>query len=82
VPLGKVQQRHVVRIFFPRLYSADGVVLVSQEDLALLYDHCLRPTLLEVLLEFADRAPTSYAAAYMQLKTRTGGLAFNTLDVP
>ncbi|KAG1792246.1 hypothetical protein EV424DRAFT_1336621 [Suillus variegatus] len=82
VPLGKVQQRHVVRIFFPRLYSADGVVLVSQEDLALLYDHCLRPTLLEVLPEFADRAPTSYAAAYMQSKTRAGGLAFNTLDIP
>jgi hypothetical protein len=82
VPLGKVQQRHVVRIFFPRLYSADGVVLMSQEDLALLYDHCLRPTLLEVLPEFADRAPTSYAAAYMQSKTRAGGLAFNTLDIP
>ncbi|KAG1784439.1 uncharacterized protein HD556DRAFT_1251332, partial [Suillus plorans] len=82
VPLGKVQQRHVVRIFFPRLYSADGAAMVSQENLALVYDRCLRPTLAEVLPEFADRAPTSYAAAYMQAKTRAGGLAFNTLDVP
>jgi hypothetical protein len=82
VPLGKVQQRHVVRILFPRLYSADGAALVSQKDLALIYDHCLRPTLAEVLPEFADRAPTSYAAAYMQSRTRSGGLAFNTLDVP
>lgn len=82
VPLGKVQQRHVVRIFFPRLYSAHGAAMVSQENLALIYDRCLRPTLAEVLPEFADRAPTSYAAAYMQAKTRAGGLAFNTLDVP
>ncbi|KAG2354312.1 hypothetical protein BDR07DRAFT_1382332 [Suillus spraguei] len=55
---------------------------MSQKDLALIYDHCLRPTLAEVLLEFADRVPTSYTAAYMQSKTRAGGLAFNTLDVP
>ncbi|KAG2127748.1 hypothetical protein BD769DRAFT_1628190 [Suillus cothurnatus] len=82
VPLGKVQHRHVVRIFLPRLYSAHGVVLVSQEDLALIYDHCLHPTLLEVLPEFADRAPTSYAAGYAQSKTRAGRLAFNTIDIP
>ncbi|KAG1765187.1 hypothetical protein EV702DRAFT_981668 [Suillus placidus] len=82
VPLGKVQQRHVVRIFLPRLYSADSTTLISQEDLALIYDLCLRPTLAEVLPEFADRAPTSYAAAYTQSRTRSGGLAFNTLDVP
>ncbi|KAG2367063.1 hypothetical protein BDR07DRAFT_1479626 [Suillus spraguei] len=55
---------------------------MSQKDLALIYDHCLRPTLAEVLPEFADRVPTSYTAAYMQSKTRAGGLAFNTLDVP
>ncbi|KAG1770786.1 hypothetical protein EV702DRAFT_1202257 [Suillus placidus] len=47
VPLGKVQQRHVVRILFPRLYSADGAAPVSQKDLALIYDNCLRPTLAE-----------------------------------
>jgi hypothetical protein len=71
-----------MRILFPRLYSADGAALVSEKDLALIYDHYLRPTLAEVLPEFADRAPTSYAAAYMQSRTCSWGLAFNTLDVP
>ncbi|KAG2359805.1 hypothetical protein BDR07DRAFT_1487799 [Suillus spraguei] len=55
---------------------------MSQKDLALIYDHCLHPTLAEVLLKFADWVPTSYTAAYMQSKTRTRGLAFDTLDVP
>ncbi|KAG1823820.1 uncharacterized protein BJ212DRAFT_1476684 [Suillus subaureus] len=43
VPLGKVEQRHVVRIFFPRLYTAASEdpswVGLSQENLALIYDH-------------------------------------------
>ncbi|KAG1765275.1 hypothetical protein EV702DRAFT_1182517 [Suillus placidus] len=85
VPLGKVQQRHVVRIFFPRLYSTaqlEGDVHVSQEDLALIYDRCLRPTLLEVVPEFRDRLPTSYAAALTYSKTCRGGLAFGSLDIP
>lgn len=85
VPLGKVQQRHVVRIFFPRLYSAahlDDNIFLSQEDLALIYDRCLRPTLLEVVPEFRDRLPTSYAAAFTYSKTCSGGLAFGSLDIP
>ncbi|KAG1798803.1 hypothetical protein EV424DRAFT_1474979 [Suillus variegatus] len=85
VPLGKVQQRHVVRIFFPRLYSAAQLnddACMSQEDLALVYDRCLRPTLLEVVPEFRDRLPTSYAAALASSKTCSGGLAFGSLDIP
>ncbi|KAG1844989.1 hypothetical protein F4604DRAFT_1688899 [Suillus subluteus] len=85
VPLGKVQQRHVVRIFFPRLYSTaqlDNDVHVSQEDLALIYNRCLRPTLIEVVPEFRDRLPTSYAAAFTHSKTCSGGLAFGSLDIP
>jgi hypothetical protein len=76
VPLGKVQQRHVVRIFFPRLYSTahlDDKVNMSQEDLALIYDCCLRPTLIEAVPEFLDRLPTSYAAAFTHSKTCRGG---------
>jgi hypothetical protein len=85
VPLGKVQQRHVVRIFFPRLYNAarlEDDVFVSQEDLAFIYDRCLRPTLIEVVPEFRDRLPTSYAAAFTHSKTCSGGLAFGSLDIP
>jgi hypothetical protein len=85
VPLGKVQQRHVVRIFFPRLYSAAQLaddVRVSQEHLALIYDLCLRPTLHEVVPECRDRLPTSYAAAFTYSKTCTGGLTFGSIDIP
>ncbi|KAG2064238.1 hypothetical protein BDR04DRAFT_1035854, partial [Suillus decipiens] len=85
LPLGKVQQRHVVRMFFPRLYGAaqlENNNYISQEDLALIYDRCLRPTLLEVVPEFRDRLPTSYAAAFAYSKTCNGGLAFNSLDIP
>ncbi|KAG1744244.1 hypothetical protein EDB19DRAFT_1827125 [Suillus lakei] len=68
VPLGKVQQRHVIRIFLPQLYSAGSVVLMSQEDLALIYDHCLHPTLAEVLLEFADQVAATLLAKLQEQK--------------
>ncbi|KAG2366150.1 hypothetical protein BDR07DRAFT_1480390 [Suillus spraguei] len=49
-PLGKVQQQHVVRIFFPRLYNADWPVgQLPPDKLALIYDRCLRPTMMEVV---------------------------------
>jgi len=82
VPLDKVQQSHIIWIFLPQLYSADGVVMLSQEDLTLIYDHCLHPTLAEVLPEFADWALTSYAATLIQSRTCTRRLTFNTLDIP
>ncbi|KAG1893108.1 uncharacterized protein F5891DRAFT_963475, partial [Suillus fuscotomentosus] len=85
VPLGKVEQRHVVRIFFPRLYTAASEdpsrVGLSQEDLALIYDRCLRPTMIQYLPETRDRWPTSYNIALTHARTSTGSLAFNTVDV-
>ncbi|KAG1823821.1 uncharacterized protein BJ212DRAFT_1262604 [Suillus subaureus] len=85
VPLGKVEQRHVVRIFFPRLYTAASEdpswVGLSQEDLALIYDLCLRPMMIRYLPETRDRWPTSYNVALSHARTSTGSLAFNTVDV-
>ncbi|KAG1793321.1 uncharacterized protein HD556DRAFT_1238042 [Suillus plorans] len=83
MPLGKVQQRHVVRIFFPRLYSTEWPVdQLTQDKLALIYDQCLRPTMLEVVPESRDKWPTTYAAAYAQSRSRTGSLAFSSTDIP
>ncbi|KAG1838781.1 hypothetical protein F4604DRAFT_1600041 [Suillus subluteus] len=83
VPLGKVQQRHVVRIFFPRLYNQDSSInQLAQDKLALIYDRCLRPTMIEVVPESRDKWPTTYAAAYTQSRSRTGSLAFSSTDIP
>ncbi|KAG1853675.1 hypothetical protein F4604DRAFT_1591418, partial [Suillus subluteus] len=83
LPLGKVQQRHVVRIFFPRLYNADWPVeQLPQDKLALIYDRCLRPTMMEVVPESRDKWPTTYAAAHAQSRSCTGSLAFSSTDIP
>ncbi|KAG1861501.1 hypothetical protein DFJ58DRAFT_657457 [Suillus subalutaceus] len=86
VPLGKVEQRHVVRIFFPRLYAAASEdpswVGLSQEDFALIYDKCLRPLMLEHLPDSRDRWPTSYNIALTHSRTLTGSIALNSVDVP
>ncbi|KAG2064536.1 hypothetical protein BDR04DRAFT_1035008, partial [Suillus decipiens] len=83
LPLGKVQQRHVVRIFFPRLYNADWpVTQLPPDKLALIYDRCLRPTMMEVVPESRDKWPTTYAAAYAHSRTRTGSLTFSSTDIP
>ncbi|KAG1759446.1 hypothetical protein EDD22DRAFT_981038 [Suillus occidentalis] len=83
MPLGKVQQRHVVRIFFPRLYNAEWPVdQLPQEKLALIYDRCLRPTMLEIVPESRDKWPTTYAAAFAQSRSCTGSLAFSSTDIP
>ncbi|KAG2063154.1 hypothetical protein BDR04DRAFT_1039012 [Suillus decipiens] len=83
LPLGKVQQRHVVRIFFPRLYSAESPIdYLTQDKLALIYDRCLRPTMMEVVPESRDKWPTTYAAAYAHSRSCTGSLAFSSTDIP
>jgi hypothetical protein len=83
VPLGKVQQRHVVRIFFPRLYNPDWPInQLPQDKLALIYDRCLRPTMVELVPESRDKWPTTYAAAYTHSRSRTGSLAFSSTDIP
>lgn len=38
VSLSKVQQRYVIWIFFPQLYNADSIVILSQENLTLVYE--------------------------------------------
>ncbi|KAG1893339.1 uncharacterized protein F5891DRAFT_985998 [Suillus fuscotomentosus] len=85
VPLGKVEQRHVVRIFSPRLYTAASEdpsrVGLSQEDLALIYDRCLRHTMIQYLPETRYRWPTSYNIALTHARTSTGSLAFDTVDI-
>jgi hypothetical protein len=83
IPLGKVQQRHVVRLFLPRLYNADSPVdQLPQDKLALIYDRCIRPTMMEVVPESRDKWPTTYTAAYAHSRSCTGSLAFSSTDIP
>ncbi|KAG2129248.1 uncharacterized protein EDB93DRAFT_1095501, partial [Suillus bovinus] len=83
IPLGKVQQRHVVRLYLPRLYNADWQVgQLAPDKLAQIYDRCLRPTMMEAVPESCDKWPTSYATAYAQSRTRTGSLTFSSADIP
>ncbi|KAG2125256.1 hypothetical protein BD769DRAFT_1388531 [Suillus cothurnatus] len=83
LPLGKVQQCHVVRVFFPQLYNADWPVgLLPQDKLARIYDRCFSPTMMEVMPELRDKWPTTYAAAYAHSRNHTGSLTFSSTDIP
>ncbi|KAG1845759.1 hypothetical protein C8R48DRAFT_617015 [Suillus tomentosus] len=83
IPLGKVQQQHIVRIFFLRLYNAEWQVSeLSRQKLALIYDRCICPTMMEVVPESSNGWPTTYAATYAQSMTCTGSLTFSSTDIP
>jgi len=49
IALGKVSNRSVTRVFFPRMYPL-GAREVGQEELAQIYDHCVRPVMLEIAM--------------------------------
>ncbi|KAF9222838.1 hypothetical protein BS17DRAFT_796310 [Gyrodon lividus] len=45
LPLGKVANRSIVCVFFPRMYGAFNTNKISEVDLQCIYNNCLHPTI-------------------------------------
>ncbi|PCH43986.1 hypothetical protein WOLCODRAFT_60045, partial [Wolfiporia cocos MD-104 SS10] len=78
----KVGHRQQMRLFFPRLYKSHEVNLVDSELLVTLYNRCVRPAILAIVLESGAHWPVNYAAAYTQCQGRNGQLHFTSQDIP
>jgi hypothetical protein len=82
VAIGKVQRRHITRIFFPNLYRENASPTIAADDLTTMYDHCLRPTIQAVTPAQLTHWPVSYAAAMAQSRGGRGILHFGSIDIP
>lgn len=80
---GKVQNRHITRVFFPRLYKKNGVIdaRVDQNTMRLIYDDCLRPAVIHAVDEDQCHWPPSYKAYMALAKDRQGRLHLGTIDI-
>jgi len=81
IALGKVSNRSVTWVFFPRMYPL-GAREVGQEELAQIYDHCVWPVMLEIANESASHWPVSYQAGLCLFQKDAGPLAPGTVDIP
>ena len=82
VPFGKVTNRHVVRLFFPRMYDRQETNAVPSTDLASIYDRALRPIMLNLMPNQAGHWPVTYDAAVALYRDRHGHIRPGSLDVP
>lgn len=69
-------------IFFPKLYEPHGTAQMSQEDLATIYDHCVRPTVAEILPSHLAHWPLNYKACQMTSRDKHSKFHFSSFEVP
>ena len=79
--LGKVDNRQVTRIFFPKMYRHGESPAITQERLASLYNDHIRPAVLTALTAWQLQWPIAYDAAYQQYQNRNGELQVGTIDI-
>lgn len=82
IALGKVANRSVVRVFFPRLYSALQSRKIPTASLELIYNRCLLPTIRNLMRNQATHWPPNYQTALDTGRDHAGRLHFRSLDVP
>jgi hypothetical protein len=79
----KIDDRGVTRIFFPKLYQQETVTPLTMEQLATIYNECIRPAAVKVMPTAAGHWPPSYTAEQIRIhKHRRDAFAFGTVDVP
>jgi len=78
---GKVTTRSVVRVFLPRMYKVHEKG-IPPADLALIYDKCLRPLVVQLMPNMAAHWPVSYGGAMTLYKDQRGHIHPGSLDVP
>lgn len=80
--LGKVERRHITRVFFPHLYKKGESAAISTELRTHIYDKCLRQAAIEVNPLDRSRWPITYAAAMDLYRDDHGLFHFATIDFP
>jgi hypothetical protein len=78
--LGKVDRRHIARIFFPGLYVQDETPAISTETRTLIYEKCIRRAALDVNPFDQSRWPVNYSAAMTLYRDQNGLFHFGTID--
>lgn len=82
IPLGKVANRSIIRVFFPRMYHQFDSNLVSPADLTIIYNRALLPIIRRLMPNQATHWPPSYEIAMQTSRDRGGRLHFGSLDIP
>jgi hypothetical protein len=82
VAFGKVLQRHITRIVFPRLYRANEAPQIPQDLLETLYDTAIRPAVRTAVPERLSHWPPTYRAAMANARDIRGQLHFGSVDLP
>ena len=80
--LGKVDRRHITRIFFPGLYCKDRNPAISPQMMTLIYEECLRPAIVSLNPVDRSRWPITYSTAMTLYRDQKGQFHFGTLDFP
>ncbi|KAG2064082.1 hypothetical protein BDR04DRAFT_1162939 [Suillus decipiens] len=80
--LGKVDRRHVTRVFFPRLYCQGKNSAIPPETMTLIYEKCLRPTIVGLNPVDRSRWPITYSTAMTLYRDQKGQFHFGTVDFP
>jgi hypothetical protein len=80
--LGKVERRHVTRIYFPALFKPQTPPVITNRQKEIIYDRCLRRAILDVLPEGQCRWPINYEAMMIQSRDKTGRFHYPSIDIP
>ncbi|CAL1698688.1 unnamed protein product [Somion occarium] len=82
--LGKVDNRHVTRVFLPALYQeGPGMMMgIGKEQLKVYYERCLLPAVREAVPEHVGHWPPSYDTAMTLARGPQGEFHFQSVDVP
>ncbi|KAI6008988.1 hypothetical protein PISMIDRAFT_120059 [Pisolithus microcarpus 441] len=80
--LGKVANRSVIRVFFPRLYHRFDSPQIPQLDLELIYNRCLRPIVQRLMPNQATHWPPSYNTILQTSRDQRGRFHFGSFDIP
>lgn len=80
---GKVSTRHKTNLFLPALYqsSSKRKQKVSQQHLALIYDDCIRPAILEVAPARLSHWPATYELAFRRASDDNHHLHYNSIEI-
>ena len=81
IPLGKVANRSVVRVFFPRMYHRFNSNKIPAVDMDLIYNRCLLPTIRHLMPNQATHWPADYAIALETSRDIVGHLHLGTVDI-
>jgi hypothetical protein len=80
--LGKVDRRHITRIFFPGLYRRGQNPSIPPETMTLIYEKCLRPAVVSLNPVDRSRWPITYSTAMTLYRDQKGQFHFSTVDFP